>query len=283
MIDSDQLEAFRVFAEHLNFTRAARVLHLSQPALHTKIQRLSDALGVALYVREGRTLRLTSHGVATLAHARAAFEQDARFAERLQGGGQARTLVLAAGEGALLYLLGPAIQAWAAPIRVLTRDGPGAVDAVASGLAHLGVCAGDSVTGVVATPLVDVGAVVMMPADHALAQRRTVEPADLEGARLVVPPPHSRHRDALERVLRNASVRWEPAVEAHGWPVMVHLAHLGLGLAVVNACCTAPPGMVARPFPALAAVRYWTVRAAGAAEDVVAFERVILEKGRGGR
>jgi len=49
--------AFVVFAEHLNFTRAAHQLHISQPALHVQIKKLSDAIGRPLYRRNGKCCR----------------------------------------------------------------------------------------------------------------------------------------------------------------------------------------------------------------------------------
>jgi hypothetical protein len=37
---------------------------------------------------------------------------------------------------------------------------------------------------------------------------------------------------------------------------MLHLVKLGMGLAVVNACCRIPAGVVARPMPELPALQY---------------------------
>lgn len=56
---ADAVHAFGVFADHLSFTAAAEALHLSQPSLHTKVRKLQDALGVPLYERHARGLRLT--------------------------------------------------------------------------------------------------------------------------------------------------------------------------------------------------------------------------------
>ncbi|MFC0532151.1 helix-turn-helix domain-containing protein [Phytohabitans kaempferiae] len=57
-VSSDALSAFAVFAEHLNFTRAAAELHISQPALHVKVAKLARALDRPLYHRSGRRLGL---------------------------------------------------------------------------------------------------------------------------------------------------------------------------------------------------------------------------------
>lgn len=68
-----------------------------------------------------------------------------------------RPAVLAAGEGAFLYLLGPAIREYrrrgTAPLRLLTRDGPAAVEAVRTGEAHLGVAVAAAASdGVIVEP-----------------------------------------------------------------------------------------------------------------------------------
>ncbi|TMQ90362.1 LysR family transcriptional regulator [Actinomadura soli] len=44
-LSTDALASFAVFADHLNFTRAAEELHISQPALHVKVRKLADTLG----------------------------------------------------------------------------------------------------------------------------------------------------------------------------------------------------------------------------------------------
>ena len=51
-----------VLGRTLNFRQAAGQLHLSQSALSTQIQRIEDALGVRLFDRTTRTVRLTAAG-----------------------------------------------------------------------------------------------------------------------------------------------------------------------------------------------------------------------------
>ncbi len=63
MISSDRLHTFAVFAEDNNLSRAAKRLHLSQPAVHAQLKALADELGVPLYQRAGRGLVLTKEGV----------------------------------------------------------------------------------------------------------------------------------------------------------------------------------------------------------------------------
>ena len=59
-----------VLAEVLNFTRAAAKLHVAQPALSRRIRQLEEYLGVMLFERTKREVRLTAAGEAFAAEAR---------------------------------------------------------------------------------------------------------------------------------------------------------------------------------------------------------------------
>src|SRR5262249_23772810 len=99
-IDAEHLDAFVTFAEHLNFTRAARALRMSQPALHTQVRKLSLALGVALYVRRGQRLSLTPDGQRVLGFGRDARDRARAFVAELSHRRVRGPVVLCAGEGA---------------------------------------------------------------------------------------------------------------------------------------------------------------------------------------
>ena len=58
----DQLITFSVVAEHGNISRAARALHLSQPAVSGQLQALQQSFGEPLYHRQGRGIALTPSG-----------------------------------------------------------------------------------------------------------------------------------------------------------------------------------------------------------------------------
>lgn len=56
------LIAFEAAARHMNFTRAAEELNVTQPAVSHQIQMLETDLGVRLFVRSGRQVILTTTG-----------------------------------------------------------------------------------------------------------------------------------------------------------------------------------------------------------------------------
>jgi DNA-binding transcriptional LysR family regulator len=63
-----QLEYFRVVAQVQHFTRAAERLAISQPALSRSIANLEAELGVPLFERKGRTVKLNRFGESFLRH-----------------------------------------------------------------------------------------------------------------------------------------------------------------------------------------------------------------------
>lgn len=62
---------FLAVAEQCSFTRAADALHVSQPTLSQQVRQLEETLGVQLFDRSGRTVRLTEFGEVYARHARA--------------------------------------------------------------------------------------------------------------------------------------------------------------------------------------------------------------------
>ena len=266
IVDGALLRAFAAFAEERNFTRAARRLGLSQPALFERVARLASLLEVPLYRREGRSLVLTEQGVRLAAHARESHERALALVRELRGLTVADTVTLAAGEGSYLFLVGPALTRFTTEggrLRPLTLGARDACAAVLSGVAHLGVCAMDLLpAGLTSVELLRTPLCLAMPATHPLAARRKIAISALAGERLILSPSGQLHREFVGRALsRLAPEQLGPdPIEADGWPLMLRFVQLGLGVAVVNGICTLPNGTVSRPVPEMGTITYRLVR-----------------------
>jgi DNA-binding transcriptional LysR family regulator len=83
-LELKHLASFLAVAEQLSFVRAARQLHLSQPALSGQIRKLEEELGVQLFLRNRRTVRLTDAGRIFQEEARATLARAKQAADRAQ-------------------------------------------------------------------------------------------------------------------------------------------------------------------------------------------------------
>lgn len=99
-------------ADHGGFTRAAEVLHVSQPTLSQQIRQLEETLGVSLFDRTSRTVRPTDAGLAYIECARrvlvelAAGKRALHDVKDLSRG----TLRLAMAPTFMAYVLGPLVR-----------------------------------------------------------------------------------------------------------------------------------------------------------------------------
>lgn len=83
-MELSQLEAYLEAVERGSFRRAAEALLLSQPSISTRIQRLEDELGVPLFHRMARGVRLTDMGRTFLPFAQRSMESLRRGTEVLE-------------------------------------------------------------------------------------------------------------------------------------------------------------------------------------------------------
>lgn len=80
-MDIANLRAFATVAQYLSFSRAADILHLTQPAISKRIALLESELETPLFDRLGKRIELTEAGRALLAHV-PDVEQSLALAER---------------------------------------------------------------------------------------------------------------------------------------------------------------------------------------------------------
>lgn len=70
-----QLRYFIAVSEEMNITRAAQRLHMTQPPLSRQLQLIEDEIGLPLFERGARPLKLTDAGRVLYAQARRVLEQ----------------------------------------------------------------------------------------------------------------------------------------------------------------------------------------------------------------
>jgi DNA-binding transcriptional LysR family regulator len=127
MVELRHLRYFIAVAEELNFSRAAQRMHMAQPPLSAAIRQLERDLGVDLFVRTTREVRLTDAGHAFLAGARrtlADAERAAEDAKRAAAGetGQLRIAYSWSTRFATLPALGRAFRAAHPDVELMAQE-----------------------------------------------------------------------------------------------------------------------------------------------------------------
>lgn len=83
-------------------------------------------------------------------------------------------------------------------------------------------------------------------------------------------------RLAIESLLRTQRAAPVVGAVARGWELAIKLVELGAGVAIVNACCRLPRGLVARPVRELPRVRYVTFTRPKPRGDAAELVRVLV-------
>lgn len=185
---------FVAVAEEESFTRAARRLGMAQPPLSTAIRQLEAQLGVRLLDRSDRRVRTTPAGAVLLARGRVLLAMaDEAFAEVRAVEGQAAGLLKVGISPAARFGLTPRLlAAWGASapsVMVHMReDTTGALlrDLAAGRLDLAVVFCPPPADGIDARLLLEEPAVLHVRDDHRLADRPSVDIADLAGEIVLV-------------------------------------------------------------------------------------------------
>jgi DNA-binding transcriptional LysR family regulator len=234
-----QLTYFLAAAEHGSFSAAAESLFMAQPSLSEQIRRLEAELGVPLFVRVGRGLRLTEAGRLFLPNAERTVEAAREAADSVQevreltGG----TVAFGTFGSAHHYLLVGLIQDFrrqhpGVRVRAIGQNSAEVADAVRDG---------DLEAGLVALPVDDRGLDVRPSMREELLYvsadpERVSAPmtiAGLAGAPLILYDARWGQDDPMRRQLREraqaAGVTVEPLIEVEYVTAALELAARGLG------------------------------------------------------
>jgi DNA-binding transcriptional LysR family regulator len=109
-INLHQLRIFQTVAQQRSYSRAADALYLSQPGVSLQVKALEKSVGLPLFEKVGRTLRLTEAGRELLAYSERIFAimDEAQLVLEDLGGGRRGTVKIAASTTAGIYIV-PAV------------------------------------------------------------------------------------------------------------------------------------------------------------------------------
>ena len=240
-MDLRQLNHLIAVAEHQSFSAAARALHTVQSNVSTHVAKLEKELGAALIDRH--TMQPTAEGRAVLERARRIRTElqainDDIVSMRHEVAGEVRIgCIGTTGRWMASPLLGRLAERHPALLPVL-------VDATTTSLTPR-VLDGDLDMAIVNTPVVEAGLeseplfdeerIIVAPADHPLADRGTIDVADLAEHPVMLTPRGTTFRDAIDQELAAAGVRLTAAAEVDGLRLLASLAYQGYAPALLPA------------------------------------------------
>lgn len=248
-VDPVLLRTFLAVARAGSVSGAAAAVHRSQPAVSAQVRRLEDGLGDRLFRRHPRGVRLTPLGERLLPYAEALERVVVGVGELAADvrGLSTGALDVAASTTIALYWLPERIAAFghahpAVAMRVRTRNSREAVDALAAGDVDLALVEGTADAWAtlpadvyVARPVFEDTIVVVAPPGHPLADRRRVDPADLDGLDAVGREAGSGTREVVDRALAAAGVRLRVRLEVTEPEAMKRAVRAGMGIALMSA------------------------------------------------
>lgn len=238
-----QLRAFIAVAEVQHFTRAAERLELSQSSVSTLVRELETNLGLRLFDRHTRMLRLTQAGAEILPLARKAMadlDSVIGSSSELRTLGRGRVSIAAASLQAALMLPRvirqycleyPGVKVSMADVtehEVIQKVRAGEVD---FGLGST-IATGQDIAG---KPLITDVFVAVMPADHPYAHsKRELKWRTLADVPLIGPPPGNAVREQLDFALAREGIALTRNYEVSLPLTILGMVEAGLGIAVMT-------------------------------------------------
>jgi DNA-binding transcriptional LysR family regulator len=235
------LRAFVIVGEQRSFAAAAKVLHLSQPALSRRIAHLEDMLGLRLFDRTTRSVELTTLGRRFLGEMRGLVEDVDRSVASLQEAARLETGDVTVGcvFSAVHHFLPPVIRAFRAQhpgvlVRIVEEGADEVLDAVKHGEADLAInYIGMQDPDVEFVPLLKEPYVLACPIDHPLARRRSVRWEELAGHPHARVSHASRNRLFIDQALAELPPLPRPVCEVRHVSTLIGFVENGFGIAVV--------------------------------------------------
>jgi len=242
-MDIAELKAFTATSQQGSFSKAAEILHISQPAISRRIQSLELFLGENLFDREGAKIRLTAAGQLLLPQAQSILDLTQHAIDTLKNMGQniQGSLILAISHHFAEHYLAQSLKTYCQTFLQVRLQfhfvtSEQACDLVADGTAHLGLVtipAKSTLTStnqkLYFTPIKNEVLSLVVNAQHPLAIQST--PLDLNQFTAIMPPITSATGLLLQQQLDAAQIQGLDRIECSSFTSLksLILANLGWG------------------------------------------------------
>ena len=234
-----QLRTFIAIAESGGFARAEGRLHLSQPAASRQIQALEAELGIPLFDRIGRSIKLTSEGEDLVRRSRRLLQEADSFNERAQAlkGGSAGTLRVGGSTQHIETVLADFLPHYrrkhpSVDVDLIEEGGARVPDRLQRGDVHLALMtAGDD--AYLHRLLAPVYVLAIVSKDHRFARNRVLEIAELADESLLLLRRDFASRGWFDVACHVAHIKPRVILESAAPHTLLALARTSHGIAIV--------------------------------------------------
>jgi DNA-binding transcriptional LysR family regulator len=241
-----QIEAFLAVARHGSMREASGGLSVGQPAMTARIQALETELGVELFTRTPRGMRLTEAGLVFLPYAERAVDAllDGSQLVGDVGRGLAGELVIGAAPAVSAYVLPHVLARFARErpwvrLKVRTGHSEEVIEMVVRGDVRLGVVRQYRDARVDIQPLyTDELVTVARPGEPGTGDG-PISPGEMAGTRFIVFARSSAYYDLTDSLLREAGVSSRNVMEVDNIEAAKRMAEQGLGIALLPSTAVA--------------------------------------------
>lgn len=234
-----QLRSFHAVALQRGFTRAGKLLHLSQPTITTQVKLLEDAYNVQLFLRDGNGVTPTALGEQLLKISQQIFSLEADAIHLLRDAGQLKNgdlRIASVGPHHISKMLvefkkrHPGIR-----ISATLGNSQEVIGRLMDYRADIGVLAHSIADPRFLTvPFRRYPIVIFTSTEHRFASRKSIRLAELEGEQMVFRESGSTTREQLERALSASGVKTEVVMESSSRELIRECVLNGLGIAAVS-------------------------------------------------
>ncbi|PRY68588.1 DNA-binding transcriptional LysR family regulator [Glaciihabitans tibetensis] len=243
-MDLRHLEYFSAVASELSFTRAADRLTIAQSAVSAGVRSLENELGVELFDRSRRQIRLTSTGELLLPRVREALDAVGAVHDAALDATRALTGSVVVGLMTSVTLVDvpgvlgsfrTAHPGVGVRLRAARRGSAGLVDDLASGEIDLAFLAliGPIPAALTADPVASSPMVLVVPTGHRLARTRMITLAQLADEEFIDLPPGYAARSIVDVAFASAGVERRVLIEVADIGTAAGYVANGLGIALL--------------------------------------------------
>lgn len=240
LMDLRGLRYFISVADHLSFSRAADRLQVSQSALSRCIRALEIELRVHLFDRVGRRIALTGAGEELLVRSRALLHDAESLRSRADDLATGSTGVLRVGATpqtleSLVSQLLTRYRRLCPHVEVqLIEDGAGGlIDHIERGLVHVAIGALPNGTALQGRTLFPLGVLAVVPTDHRLASRKTIDVRELAQEPLLLLRRTFITRQLFDGACQVAHITPRVMIESSSPHCLLALVEGGHGVAII--------------------------------------------------